>query len=330
MRASADLGLDSLAAELSPPGCRSGWAGRCRSPCCGSTPTSPSSPRTWAARASRHPLARGASGRGAGAHRHCRHGLPLPRRRGHAPRPSGSLLRAGTDAVTDMPRERFDVDALYRPDPATSGHHPHAAGRLPARGRHRASIRAFFGISPREASHMDPQQRVALELAWEALEDAGIPPHSLAGSATGVFMGAIWSDFALLMGRLGLEAIAPHTVTGHAPQHHRQPRLLYAGARGAEHGHRHGLLGLAGRRAPGVREPAQRRVHAGASPAACNLILAPDSMVQMARFGATSLSGRCRSFDADGRRLRAGPRAPASSCSSACRAPSRTATPSSA
>lgn len=58
---------------------------------------------------------------------------------------------------------------------------------------------AFFGIPYREACTMDPQQRLALEVAWEALENAGIAPTSLAGSATGVFMGASACDYADLL-----------------------------------------------------------------------------------------------------------------------------------
>ncbi|KUO12359.1 type I polyketide synthase [Streptomyces sp. DSM 15324] len=73
----------------------------------------------------------------------------------------------------------------------------------------------FFGISPREAVAMDPQQRLVLELGWEALEDAGIPPRSLAGSDTGVFMGSSWSDYAALAHRSATqEDIGPHTATG--------------------------------------------------------------------------------------------------------------------
>ncbi|MBD0693702.1 type I polyketide synthase [Streptomyces sp. CBMA123] len=73
----------------------------------------------------------------------------------------------------------------------------------------------FFGISPREAVQMDPQQRLVLELCWEALEDAGIAPHSLLGSDTGVFMASCWGDYAALAHYRGPDAqITPHTATG--------------------------------------------------------------------------------------------------------------------
>lgn len=57
----------------------------------------------------------------------------------------------------------------------------------------------FFGISPKEAENMDPQQRISLEVCWEALESAGIPPQSLAGSNTAVYMGVNSDDYGKLL-----------------------------------------------------------------------------------------------------------------------------------
>ena len=74
----------------------------------------------------------------------------------------------------------------------------------------------FFGISPREASSMDPQQRFGLELAWNALEDAGIRPSSLAKSDTGVFMGICHWDYLEMLSRADIPVEA-HRATGVAP-----------------------------------------------------------------------------------------------------------------
>ncbi|MEP6919455.1 MAG: polyketide synthase, partial [Acidobacteriota bacterium] len=97
------------------------------------------------------------------------------------------LLRDGVDAVGEMPQDRFDLERLYDPEPATPGKvSTRWGGFLDGIDRFDAD---FFGLSPRIAERLDPQQRLLLETSWEALEDAGLVPESLAETRTGVFVG---------------------------------------------------------------------------------------------------------------------------------------------
>ena len=104
-----------------------------------------------------------------------------------------SLLKAGRCAVTKIPRDRWSHARFGHPRRSEPGKaYTWAAGVL---GDIWSFDPAAFGISPREAEQMDPQQRLLLELVWEALEDAGIPPSSLAGEEVGVFVGASAQDY---------------------------------------------------------------------------------------------------------------------------------------
>ena len=112
------------------------------------------------------------------------------------------LLERGGQAVGEVPAERWEL-AGREPGPGFA--EEDKAARFGAFLDDVAGFdAAFFGISPREAAAMDPQQRLALELSWEAIEDAGVAAARLRGAAAGVFLGAIAGDYAGLAARAGL------------------------------------------------------------------------------------------------------------------------------
>lgn len=123
------------------------------------------------------------------------------------------LLKKGVDATREVPEDRWSLRSFYDPDRRIPGKlSTSRGGFLPQIDRFDAH---FFGISPREAAYMDPQQRLMLEVSWEAMEDAGLVPECLAGGDVGVFVGAFTLDYkAIQLGRLNRNLIDAHTATG--------------------------------------------------------------------------------------------------------------------
>lgn len=210
------------------------------------------------------------------------------------------LLRGAEDGIGPIPEWRWDVDKFYDSDPDKKGK------SYVKEGGFIDDIRefdpAFFDISPREAMGMDPQQRLWLEVCWEALENAAIIPADLYESQSGVFVGGSSFDFAAVMAKnLGREEIDAYLGTG-ASLNIMAGRLSY-------------LLGLTG---PSMavdtacssslvaihnacQSLRQKECHLALA-GGVNILLSPETYVAFSRGRMLSASGRCRTFsdEADG------------------------------
>ncbi|MCE9514630.1 MAG: type I polyketide synthase, partial [Mycobacterium sp.] len=111
-----------------------------------------------------------------------------------------ALLR-GDDLVTEIPADRWDADEIFDAEKGVSGR------SVSKWGAFLEDVTGFdpdfFGINEREATAMDPQHRVLLETAWEAVEHAGRTPSSMSGTATGVFIGMSHDDYAMVTSDAG-------------------------------------------------------------------------------------------------------------------------------
>lgn len=120
-------------------------------------------------------------------------------------------LLEGKDLVTQVDSTRWAIDELQHPKRGEAGRSvTFSAGVLSRIDQFDAG---FFGISPREAAWLDPQQRLLLELAWESMENGGIPPSQLAGSDCAVYVGISGLDYGI-RGLDDLASISAHTMTG--------------------------------------------------------------------------------------------------------------------
>ena len=209
------------------------------------------------------------------------------------------LLMNGVDAITEIPRERWDNDAYYDPNPDAPGKiATRWGGFVDAIDQFDAD---FFGIAPREANNMDPQQRLVLEVAWEALERAGYSPDGLQKSRTGVFLGICNGDYFSLNSAGDPRHIDAYLASGSAGSV-ASGRLSY-------------LLGLQG---PSISVDtacssslvaihlACQSLRSGESTLAIaggvNAILRPEVTLTLSRAHMMAPDGRCKAFDsrADG------------------------------
>ena len=165
-------------------------------------------------------------------------------------------LAEGEDLVTTIPPERWDARAYWSSDAQLPG------TMYDIHGGFLSDIDAFdadfFGIHSREAASMDPQQRMLLELTWEALERAMIDPRSLMNTQTGIYLGLSNSDYARLLDRTPGRNRRLHR-RGSSDQHRSRAHCLFPRDSRPCDGRRHGLLLLVGGCASGCSKSSERR-----------------------------------------------------------------------
>ncbi|WP_199485387.1 type I polyketide synthase [Actinomadura craniellae] len=204
------------------------------------------------------------------------------------------LLTEGRDALGQVPEGRWD---------AYDDGSPEVADLLARTTRHGGFLddiagfdARFFGITPREAQVMDPQQRLVLEVAWEAFEHAGLAPAALRGSRTGVFVGVSAPEYAALTAS-DLAALEGWTATGAALSIIANRLSYLLDLRGPSM-----IVDTACSSSLVSTHLAVRSLRAGESDVALaggvNVLLSPTITITFDQGGGTAPDGRCKAFDA--------------------------------
>lgn len=206
-----------------------------------------------------------------------------------------NLLVGEVDATSEIPKDRWKVDDYYDEDPMAEGK---------TNARHGAFIKNvdefdpyFFDISPREAHEMSPDQKMCLELAWEAFAHAQIKAEELRGSKTGVFIGNVWNDFAHL--RIKKHApINQHSAIGQSGNIIANRISYIFGFQGPSL-----VIDTACSSSLYTIHLAGQALNDGDCEVALvggvNVMLDPDSYVHLSKFGGLSPTGKCHTFSAD-------------------------------
>ncbi|WP_136684464.1 type I polyketide synthase [Falsirhodobacter xinxiangensis] len=208
-----------------------------------------------------------------------------------------ALMAEGRDGIREIPADRLDIDKFYDP-------RAEAPGKIFVRhgGFLEQSLDAFdaeyFGMSPREAAYLDPQQRLLMEVAFEAIEDAGIPADKLRGSNTGVFIGGFMVDGMLTQfSPLGRDAIGQHSAVSSTLTilSNRISYLLDL------HGPSFTLDTACSSSLVAMHQGCQALRHGECDlvmVGGVNVIFRPETLIAMCKGGFLSRDGRSKSFDA--------------------------------
>src|SRR5438552_2148904 len=202
------------------------------------------------------------------------------------------LLHDGVDAISEVPADRWGKEIYARLDPEAAGRMPTQFGgfldRIDQFDPH------FFGIAPREAVTMDPQQRLVLEVCWEALENAGQAPDGLRGSATGVFVGITANDYVNQLKPSDCLGVSSATGNAHnaAARRVSYPLGLQGPSMALDTACSSSLTAIH-LACQGLRTGECNLALAGG----VNIIASPDQFVSFFKWGMIAPDGRCKTFD---------------------------------
>lgn len=196
------------------------------------------------------------------------------------------------DAIAPIPFERQQLHSCFIPDLTSANPQIIQGGFLEQIAQFEPQ---FFNIAPQEAVSIDPQQRLLLEATWEALEDAGLVPQQLSGSATGVFVGIAGSDYYEMMA--SARTTNGYAVTGN---------LSSVAANRISYGFNFSGPSLSLNTACSSSlvavhlacQSLYRKESSLAIAAGVNIMLLPESTASLRNAGMISATGRCRAFDA--------------------------------
>lgn len=216
----------------------------------------------------------------------------------NSPEDFWELLIKNQDAIIETPSDRWNVDQYYDPN-------KEAPGKMYVRkgGFLQTPIDTFdadfFHISPREAQDMDPQQRLALEVAQEAIENAGINPKDIKGSQTGVYMGICLNEYRQLITESGnLETIGSYYSTGNHYSVLSGRISYYFGLEGPAISMDTACSSSLVTLDAAVKDLRLKRCHLALT-GGVNLILSPETTINFCKAGMLSPEGKCKTFDAD-------------------------------
>ena len=208
------------------------------------------------------------------------------------------LLQDGRSGIVRVPEDRWDADAFYSEDYTVPGTICTREGGFITSWQPDEFDAEFFGISPREAAAMDPQQRLVLEVAWEALENAGIPPHTIHGTQTSAFIGMTAYDYMLTLAEnLGPEDYDAYVPFGNAANFAAGRLSYFLGVRGPavviDTACSSSLVSV-----HLACQSLRRRESDTSLAVGVNLMLKPEANIALTRFGMLSPDGQCKTFDA--------------------------------